>query len=212
MGDLSHNWSGERKSMPNGDASANARMTRWSAALLSRFSVIWPKAWADVTALTPHELLVAEWAKGLEKLIPAPMPGEDPALTRLAREEQAGALMRRGLEHCRDHLTWPPSIAEFLAACRNGANAEQRAFAARAEREAAERRPALTHGTFGDVAGVVREHVQHAQRQIAQRAHRSLVNIASGAWTREMEANYRQHAQLLGYPVKPTEWPDGEIA
>ena len=43
--------------------------------MLSRFSVIWPKAWADVTVLTPHELLVAEWAKGLEGLIPHPAPG-----------------------------------------------------------------------------------------------------------------------------------------
>ena len=25
-----------------------------------------------------------------------------------------------------------------------------------------------------------------------------------------MEANFRYHAQVLGYPVKPFEWPDGE--
>ena len=179
--------------------------------MLSRFSVIWPKAWADVTVLTPHELLVAEWAKGLEGLIPHPAPGEDPERTRATREEQAGALMRRGLDHCRDHLTWPPSIAEFLAACRGGANAEQRAFAARAAREAEERRPALTKGTFGDAAEAVREHVHRAQQRINERAERSLVNIANGTWTRELEANFRQHAQMLAIKVKPIEWPDGEI-
>lgn len=38
----------------------------------------------------------------------------------------------------------------------------------------------------------------------------SLVNIHAGKWTREMEANFRYHAQVLGYPVKPFVWLDGE--
>jgi len=44
-----------------------------------------------------------------------------------------------------------------------------------------------------------------------ERPVRSLVNIRAGKWTREMEANFRYHAQVLGYPVKPFEWPDGEV-
>ena len=199
MGDLSQRWSDARPSTPSGDGSDSGRLTRWSAALLSRFSVIWPKAWADVTALTPHELLVAEWAKGLDGL---------------TAEE-----IRQGLDHCRSNLTWPPAIAEFRAACHGGANAEQRAFAARAQREAEERRPALTKGTWGDAAANVREHVQRAQRQINERPERSLVNIANGTWTREMEAKFRHHANLLASVntglsrlLRPTEWPDGEVA
>lgn len=39
----------------------------------------------------------------------------------------------------------------------------------------------------------------------------SLVDIQAGKWTREMEANSRYHAQVLGYPVKPFAWPDGEV-
>ena len=44
-----------------------------------------------------------------------------------------------------------------------------------------------------------------------ERPVRSFVNIRAGKWTREMEANFRYHAQVLGYPVKPFEWPDGEV-
>jgi hypothetical protein len=38
-----------------------------------------------------------------------------------------------------------------------------------------------------------------------------LVNTQAGKWTREMEENFRQHAQFLGYPVKPFEWLDREV-
>lgn len=44
-----------------------------------------------------------------------------------------------------------------------------------------------------------------------ERPTRSLVEIQAGRWTREMEANFRRHAAFLGYPVKPFEWPDGEV-
>ena len=40
---------------------------------------------------------------------------------------------------------------------------------------------------------------------------RSMVNIKAGNWTREMEFNFLYHAQILGYLVKPFEWPDGEV-
>ena len=38
-----------------------------------------------------------------------------------------------------------------------------------------------------------------------------MVDIQAGKWTREMEANSRYHAQVLGYPVKPFEWLDREV-
>ena len=190
MGELSQPWSDGRRSTPNGDAADNGRLTTWSTALLSRFSIIWPKAWADLTALTPHDLLVAEWARGLEGL---------------SAEE-----IRHGLDYCRANLAWPPAIAEFRSACRDGANAEQRAFAARA-RAAQEDRRALRQGTHGDMAAEVQKRIQEAQAAREERPVRSVVNIKAGKWTREMEANFRQHAQFLGYPVKPFAWPDGEV-
>ena len=127
----------------------------------------------------------SEWAKGLANL-----SGEEIAI---------------GLEHVRQNLTWPPSIAEFRTACRGGANAEQRAYAARAKED----RQALAHGTWGDAAAVVTEHVQAVKAKVADRkATRSLVDIAAGRWTREMEANFCHHAANLGRKVKPIEWPE----
>ena len=190
MGDMSQHWHDGPRSTPNGDGSASRRLTQWSAALLSRFSVIWPKAWADLTALTPHDLLVAEWARGLEGL--------------------SAEQIRHGLDQCRANCPWPPAIAEFRSACHDGANAEQRAFAARA-RAAQEGRGALRHGTHAEVAAEVQEHLQAARAAREKRPVRSVVNIKAGKWTREMEANFRQHAQFLGYPVKPFECPDGEV-
>lgn len=68
---------------------------------------------------------------------------------------------------------------------------------------------ALRHGTWGDTAAVVAEHVQTARTAIAPRqATRSLRDIAAGLWTREMEANFCHHAAHLGRKVKPTAWPD----
>lgn len=133
-------------------------------------------------------MVQAEWAKGL-----AGLTGEE---------------IRIGIDHCRTHATWPPSIAEFRTACRGGATAEQRAYAARA-REDQKGTKALRHGTWGDTAVVVAEHVQSVRATIATRqATRSLRDIADGLWTREMEANFCRHAAFLGRKVKPLEWPD----
>lgn len=226
MGELNQHWNGERRSMPNGAVADSARLTRWAEALLSRFSVIWPKAWADLTALTPHDLLVAEWTRGLEGLVAPLFRGLDPGdpQARLASTQQAGALIIQGLDHCRAQLSWPPSIAEFMAACRQGANAEQRAFAEHdrrlaKERQAEKERLALRNGTWGDVADNVREHVRKVREQLVNHPARTLANIQSGLWTREKEDKFRHHAQpLMGANpslasfLKPCDWPDGEIA
>jgi hypothetical protein len=42
---------------------------------------------------------------------------------------------RRGIETCRRVHAWPPSIAEFLSAGKDGRNAEQRAYEALAARQ-----------------------------------------------------------------------------
>ena len=161
---------------------------KWSAALLARFATIWPRAWGETTKLASHDDLIAEWAKGI-----AGLEGEE---------------IRHGIDHCRAHSTWPPSIAEFRTACRGGANAEQRAYAARA-REDQEGTKAMRHGTWGDTAAVVAEHVQSVRATLATRpASRSLRDIAAGRWTQEKESNHLRHAAFLGRKVRPIEWPD----
>ncbi len=62
-----------------------------------------------------------------------------------------------------------------------------------------------------EVGGQGREGRYGAPGGAEERPVRSLVNIRAGKWTREMEANFRHHAQVLGYPVKPFAWPDGEV-
>jgi len=130
-------------------------------------------------------MVMAEWVKGLEGL--------------------TGQEIADGLTHVRAHNTWPPSIAEFRTACRGGANAEQRAYAARARDDA----PALRHGTHGDVAAVVSQHIDTVKAQLDGRpVYRSQVDIEAGRWTREMEDNFLHHAQIMGRRVRPVEWPE----
>lgn len=167
----------------------NGLLMKWAAALLGRFAAIWPKAWADSVAGLDPAMVQAEWAKGL-----AGLTGEE---------------IRDGIDHCRTQAPWPPSIAEFRGACRGGATAEQRAYAARATED----RQALANGTWGDTAAVVTEHVQAVKAKVANRqTTRSLVDIAAGRWTRAMEANFCYHAGILGRKVKPIEWPDEAMA
>lgn len=160
-------------------------LMRWAAALIARFAVIWPKSWADSLAGLDVDMLRSEWAKGISGL--------------------TGEEIKAGIDHCRSHCVWPPSIAEFRQACKGGANAEQRAYAARAREE----RPALTQGTWGDTAAVVAEHIQAARPVAtgARRPMRSLVDIAAGRWTREMEASFQHHARALSRTVSPVVWP-----
>lgn len=129
-------------------------------------------------------MVQAEWVKGLEGL--------------------TGQEIAEGLSHVRANNTWPPSIAEFRTACRGGANAEQRAYAAKSR----DYSPAIKRGTHGDVAEVVAEHVESVKAKLDSKpAYRSVTDIASGKWTREMEANFQHHASLLGRREKAIEWP-----
>lgn len=163
-------------------------LTKWVAALLARFAVIWPKAWADSLAGLDLNMVRAEWAKGIEGL--------------------SGDEIRQGIDHCRNHATWPPSIAEFRTACRGGSTAEQRAYAARAKADQAEVK-ALRHGTWGDTAANVVTHVKQVKATLAARqATRTLRDISEGLWTRQMEESVQRHAAALGHKLKPVEWPD----
>lgn len=160
-------------------------LMRWAAALIARFAVIWPKSWADSLAGMDVDMLRSEWAKGIEGL--------------------TGEEIKAGIDHCRSHCNWPPSIAEFRQACHGGANAEQRAYAARSRDDDTR---SIRNGTWGDTAAVVAEHVQTIRAAHApQRAMRCQRDIESGAWTRELEANFQHHANLLGKRVKAIEWP-----
>lgn len=163
----------------------SALSTKWATALLARFALIWPKGWADSVAGVNHGLLVAEWAQGIAGL--------------------TGTEIRDGINYVRAHATWPPTIAEFRTACRGGATAEQRAYAARAQDET----PALPRGTWGDTAQQVSAHVKAARATIQPRAARSLRNIDAGRWTREMESNFLDHANRLSLKVRAIEWPEG---
>lgn len=170
----------------------NGLLMKWATALLARFAVIWPKAWADSLAGLDIHMLTAEWAKGLDGL--------------------TGEEIRHGIDHCRANNTWPPSIAELRTACRGGANAEQRAYAARARADQ-EGVKAIRNGTWGDTAEVVSEHVKKVRASMDKRqATRSLRDIAEGLWTREMEANVVRNAAMLGIRLKPVEWPDEAAA
>lgn len=131
------------------------------------------------------DMLRSEWAKGISGL--------------------TGEEIKAGIDHCRSHCVWPPSIAEFRQACHGGANAEQRAYAARSRDNDTR---AIRNGTWGDTAEVVAEHVQAVrQSRLSQKVMRCPRDIESGAWTREMEANFQYHASLLGRRVKAIEWP-----
>lgn len=84
---------------------------------MARFGRIWPGKWQDQAEQAGGmEALVEEWQLGLHGL--------------------SGEQIKRGIAHCRQHATWPPSIAEFRQACTDGSTLEQRAFQARADADA----------------------------------------------------------------------------
>lgn len=158
---------------------------KWVDALLARFAVIWPRAWADQAGGVDRELLRAEWSQGLAGL--------------------TGEQIKTGIEACRNGMVWPPSIAEFRSACRGGATAEQLAFAARAAEDAT----ALPQGTRAEaLAKGVAESVRLKRDTRRGTPTRSLRNIERGLWTLEMEADYARHAAVIGLKLVPVEWPD----
>lgn len=158
---------------------------KWVDALFARFAVIWPRAWADQFGGVDRGLLAAEWSQGLAGL--------------------TGDQIKRGIERCRNDKPWPPSIAEFREAARDGMNAEQRALAARLEQETPRALPAVTRAELlaegakraGEVKQAATPHIQ-----------RTLKNIAAGKWTREMEASYRKSCEHLSVACVEPEWPE----
>jgi hypothetical protein len=134
------------------------------------------------------DMLRAEWAKGIEGL--------------------SGEEIKTGIEFCRSQATWPLSIAEFRTACRGGANAEQRAYAARVQDDQ-EGVKALRHGTWGDTADVVAAHVQQAREALgSRRVTRCLRDAAAGRWTREMETAFMANVHALGLRFSTIDWDD----
>ncbi len=97
---------------------------RWVDALFARFARIWPRAWAKTLRAADRDGMADEWAQGLAGL--------------------TGNEIAHGIGKARAECQWPPSIAEFRALCLDGANAEQRAFAARAAADAPKALPAKT--------------------------------------------------------------------
>jgi len=73
----------------------------WVALLFAKFRAIWGQRWtAQFQTAESLDLSRAEWAD---------------AISALSAEE-----LRRGIITCRDTYAWPPSIAEFLTAARQG--------------------------------------------------------------------------------------------
>lgn len=76
---------------------------KWVDALFARFSRIWPSAWADVAASHNVDAIAEEWQAGLSGM--------------------TGEQIGRAIEQCRQQNIWPPTIAEFRAACAATPNA-----------------------------------------------------------------------------------------
>lgn len=87
-------------------------------------------------ALADYDGIATEWAEGLAGL--------------------TGDEIRDGIHAARKAGPWPPSIAEFRSFATAGANAEQRAFAARSEPAV----PMLASGTWEDRKKVAAGHLQ----------------------------------------------------
>ena len=160
---------------------------RWIDALFGKFSVIWMRTWADLVSKVDIDILRREWAEGLAGL--------------------SGEQVKLGIEICRAQSVWPPTIAEFRDAAQGGRNAEQRAFDARAKHDAL----ALSSRTWAETkeAGAVKAQVAKAAAK-KQRPQRTIINIANGTWTRELEDAVRKDMGMLGMKYEEPEWPAKE--
>ena len=63
----------------------------------------------------------------------------------------------------------------------------------------------LRHGTHGDTAAVVSQHIDTVKAQLDRRP---VYRSQAGRWTRDMEDNFLHHAQIMGRRVRPVEWPE----
>ena len=154
--------------------------SKWVDALLLRFNAIWPRKWADSINGVDYRLVSAEWANGLAGL--------------------SGADLKRGIEHCRAHLAWPPSISEFRAACQDHATPEQRAYAARA----AEAQPLLASQTRAETLQAGAEAAAKVKAGASTTAaQRTLRDALAGLWTPEREEAFQHDCQMVGakYPT-----------
>ena len=71
--------------------------------------MIWPQSWGNIISNVSNlELFKNEWQEAL-----AGMTAQQ---------------IKTGIEYSRTRHKWPPTIAEFIEACHEGANLEQRAF------------------------------------------------------------------------------------
>jgi len=80
---------------------APQQQNSWVALLFAKFKAIWGQRWtSQFPTAESLDLSRAEWTD---------------AISALSAEE-----LRRGIITCRDTHAWPPSIAEFLTAARQG--------------------------------------------------------------------------------------------
>lgn len=164
-------------------ATIGAIPPKWIDALLMRFSTIWPRKWADSISGIDYRLLADEWAQGLAGL--------------------TGADIKRGLESVRAELPWPPSIAEFRTACHGGANAEQRAYAARASESA----PMLANKTRAETLQAGAEAATKAREVVrGQGVTRSLRDALAGLWTPEREESFQHNCTMVWADYPTPSW------
>lgn len=83
--------------MPRSRPGPGVISRKWVDALFARFSRIWPSAWADIAASHDADAVAEEWRGGLRGM--------------------SGEQIGWAIERCREQCTWPPTIAEFRAAC-----------------------------------------------------------------------------------------------
>jgi hypothetical protein len=152
--------------------------------LFQRFANIWPRDWADKCALGNLDAIAHEWSIGLAGM--------------------SGTQLARAVDHCRRTMIWSPTIAEFRQAAKQGLSDEQRAFLGRQDGE----QPRLPTRTWTESRAAGARQARAAKRYTRQEITRSLANIASGAWTPEMEARYAQDCALLALAYRAPEWPE----
>lgn len=169
------------------NAAPNTMPSDATKKLLLKFAVIWGKTWGDQIAGIPYRSLEETWAEGLAGL--------------------TGDQLKTGLEHVTKTCKWPPSIAEFRAACLpppDGRTAEQRAYDARAE---ADKAGLLERSTWAQRKAVGLRHLGamkdalSAKQPATPTVPRTDRNIDNGTWTPAMEERFTAACAHLGVPV-----------
>lgn len=119
-----------RSPSKSGTTSTATISRKWIDALFAKFTLLWPREWADKVAASGNlEAMANEWAEGLAGL--------------------TGEQIKAGIVHCRANLKWSPTIAEFREAATLGDTPEQRAMRTRLADADAERK-ALPSKTWAE--------------------------------------------------------------